>query len=322
MKKYLKYTIKISAIITFSLIIFSSSAGFILAQSNNIDYVPLAPLPGTTKDQCSGSGNALDMLSGSNDCTTNFATYLPGAFNFIVGLSAVLAFVVLTYGGVLYMTSDAINNKKEGRKYIENALWGLGLVLASYVILYTINPQILSFKLKLVQPETSNQSPDILSALAASTAAGTPVTGQAMTQAQIAASNQIAALLGQTANPCTQGQTTNCVNFNGLQQNTITGLQSLSNLCGKCTITITGGTEAGHSVNSSHDNGTAVDIADTQTLSTTIDSNFTQTSQNSDGSCPVWTDSAGNTYLYEQAGDLCGGTTPATGAPHWHITYK
>lgn len=147
-----------SAIITFSLIIFSSSAGFILAQSNNIDYVPLAPLPGTTKDQCSGSGNALDMLSGSNDCTTNFATYLPGAFNFIVGLSAVLAFVVLTYGGVLYMTSDAINNKKEGRKYIENALWGLGLVLASYVILYTINPQILSFKLKLVQPETSTIS--------------------------------------------------------------------------------------------------------------------------------------------------------------------
>ncbi|MCX6701865.1 MAG: hypothetical protein NTX96_01560 [Candidatus Zambryskibacteria bacterium] len=104
-------------------------------QPNN-DYTVLAPLPGI----------------GENGATTNLGTYLPAAFNIAIAVAAVLAFLVITYGGVLYATSDALSGKAQGREYIENAIYGLLLVIGAWVILYTINPQILDFNLSLPRP--------------------------------------------------------------------------------------------------------------------------------------------------------------------------
>src|ERR1035437_70196 len=140
---------KTSATSAILLFLFFSSFGFVQAQTNT-DYTVLAPLPKTTAGNCGG-----DITTGAIDCTTNLQTYLPGAFNLIIGLCAVLAFLVLTYGGVLYMTSDAISGKSSGKEYITNALLGLGLAIASWVILYTINPAILTFKLQMDQPTTA-----------------------------------------------------------------------------------------------------------------------------------------------------------------------
>src|SRR5574343_1172957 len=77
------------------------------------DYVVLTKLPGTTD----AKGVA------------TFQTYLPGAFKLAVGISAVLAFVMITYGGILYTTSDAIQGKSSGKEYITNAIYGLILVI-------------------------------------------------------------------------------------------------------------------------------------------------------------------------------------------------
>jgi hypothetical protein len=97
------------------------------------EYTTLAPLPGTT----------------DNVGNTNLETYLLGVFNLSIGIAAVLAFVMITFGGVMYATSDAISGKSQGREYVENAIWGLLLVIAAWVILYTINPNILTFKLSI-----------------------------------------------------------------------------------------------------------------------------------------------------------------------------
>lgn len=110
--------------------------------SANQDYVVLAPLPGTTKDGCVG-----------DDCTTTLEKYLPGAFNLMVGVAAALAFIMITWGGVMYATSDALSSKTEGKGYIENAVWGLLLVIGAWVILNTINPQILKFDSVLPRAE-------------------------------------------------------------------------------------------------------------------------------------------------------------------------
>jgi hypothetical protein len=77
------------------------------------------------------------------------ATYLPGIFNLTLGVSAVLAFVMITYAGIQYMTTDAVFKKAEARSTLNGALGGLLLVLASYAILYTINPKILEFNLNI-----------------------------------------------------------------------------------------------------------------------------------------------------------------------------
>jgi hypothetical protein len=110
------------------------------------DYTVLTPLPCTTT-----------MNDGNPDCgkeskTTNLDTYLPGVLRFSILLSAFLAFVMISYGGFLYMTSDSINNKSEGKGYINNAIIGLLLVLSSYSILYTINPKLVKFNLEIPTP--------------------------------------------------------------------------------------------------------------------------------------------------------------------------
>lgn len=99
------------------------------------DYVVLAPLPGIG-----------DAASGGK---TTLETYLPNAFNLMVGVAAALAFIMITWGGVMYATSDALSSKTDGKKFIEDAVWGLLLVIGAWIILNTINPQILNFNLSL-----------------------------------------------------------------------------------------------------------------------------------------------------------------------------
>ena len=115
---------------------------FGMAQTNDSgQYTPLSPLPCTTGSDCKTVNQ-----------TTNLSTYLPGLFKFSIYLAAFMAFVMITYGGIQYMTTDNFANKKAGKDTIEKAVWGLLLVIGAYAILYTINPQILSFNLSLPTP--------------------------------------------------------------------------------------------------------------------------------------------------------------------------
>ena len=126
-----------------TILVFVLFAGVMVYAQTDNKYTTLAPLPNTTS--CGAD-------SGTN-CTADLTSYLPGIFNLSIGIAAVLAFVMITYGGILYMTTDAISGKTQGREYITNALWGLLLVIGAYVILYTINPQILNFNLILEKPK-------------------------------------------------------------------------------------------------------------------------------------------------------------------------
>lgn len=84
--------------------------------------------------------------------TTTLETYIPSMFTLIIAVGAAMAFVVITYGGILYATTDNLGNKQEGRKYIENAVYGLIILIGSYAILNTINPQLVRFDLNIRTP--------------------------------------------------------------------------------------------------------------------------------------------------------------------------
>ena len=100
------------------------------------EYQLLAPLPGVPAT-----------------VNQNFATYAQSIITLIIGLSAVLAVLMIMFGGFMYMTGEAINTKEEGRQTMLNAIYGLLLLLACYLILNTINPQLLNLDLK---PERSS----------------------------------------------------------------------------------------------------------------------------------------------------------------------
>lgn len=74
--------------------------------------------------------------------------YLNGLYLLGIGIASGLAVVYITIGGIEYMVSASAGKKEEGRKKIIAAVGGLLLALASFVILNTINPELLQFNLQ------------------------------------------------------------------------------------------------------------------------------------------------------------------------------
>ncbi len=72
-------------------------------------------------------------------------TYLRYIYLFGLGLVGIAALAALVYGGFNYMLSGTITSKEEAKKYIWGAISGLLLALAAYLILNTINPDLVSW---------------------------------------------------------------------------------------------------------------------------------------------------------------------------------
>lgn len=137
---------------TFSLLLIGIALlpTFIFGQMN-LPYEPLAPLPGTTGDCADGTGQCID-----------FERYLPTVFTLLIGFAGVIAVVQIVIGGVMYLSTDAIQGKSAGRAKIFNALTGLILIIASYIILNTINPRALNLNLTIQSynpPQVGREEP-------------------------------------------------------------------------------------------------------------------------------------------------------------------
>ncbi len=85
------------------------------------------------------------VVNGTSQQSVNIATYLGEMFKIGIGLAGIFAVFMIIWGGFEYATTDAIGGKSAGKEKIEGALWGLGLALGSYLILNTINPELLKF---------------------------------------------------------------------------------------------------------------------------------------------------------------------------------
>ena len=69
-------------------------------------------------------------------------TYINYIFKFSIALAAFLSVIMIIWGGFEYMLSEALPLKLEGKARIYNAITGLLMVLASYLILRTIDPRL------------------------------------------------------------------------------------------------------------------------------------------------------------------------------------
>jgi len=96
-------------------------------------YTPLADYDGILEPAISGG----------------FSSYLNTMMGIMIAVAAVAAVVMIVAGGLQYMTTDAVNNKADGKKKITSAIGGLILALSSWLILNTINPNILEFDFKV-----------------------------------------------------------------------------------------------------------------------------------------------------------------------------
>lgn len=101
----------------------------------NLGYTPLEPIPGL-----SPTNGVWDLTS-----PAGFAAFINALFTILISAGALIAVLMLTLGGVQYMTSSSVGNKTAGLDRAKAALWGILLIAGIWLILNTINPQLLNF---------------------------------------------------------------------------------------------------------------------------------------------------------------------------------
>lgn len=95
------------------------------------------------------------LFSGVLQGTPSLSVFLNRAFEIAISIGAILAVLRILYGGALYMGTDAFGKKARAKSILQDAVLGLLLLLATYLILKQINPALLNFEFNL--PATSAQ---------------------------------------------------------------------------------------------------------------------------------------------------------------------
>ncbi len=78
----------------------------------------------------------------SGGCYT-LTQYLNGIFVTIIGIAGILAVVMIVICGIRLMTAASAGGKSEAKKCITNAIFGVLIAIGSWLLLNTLNPQLL-----------------------------------------------------------------------------------------------------------------------------------------------------------------------------------
>ncbi len=141
--------------------------------NGQLGYTPLEPVSNTITQYGTSAG---------------LSSYLSSLYTLAVTIGGLLAVALLVVGGVRYMLSEAFTDIDKAKRQMRSALWGLLVILGSFLILYTINPTLLRFNLDIPRP---NQQPSSTFApvtgglnLGGSGGGGNLVNNSALTDAQ------------------------------------------------------------------------------------------------------------------------------------------
>lgn len=85
-----------------------------------------------------------EQISKLFDPNSSLGDFFNGLFYTALAVGAMLAVLRLGYAGFMYMTSDVWSSKQKATEMIQQAVTGLLLLLAVYLILFQINPDILN----------------------------------------------------------------------------------------------------------------------------------------------------------------------------------
>ncbi len=236
------------------------------------------------------TGNSYEFLDSSvfglnNSQSLNFIDYAKLIYQTILSIVVVLSIIQVAIGGMEYIASGAGGAKGDGKQRITNALLGLLIALASYLILSTIDPSFVKFNLTLDAIQTTSIPTPGNGNGGGGGLPGNPgngggtggnhqyPSGVGLTEDE--ARNQLAdknVKINNDGRICggltydqykVQHNGLSCTNLDGLSQESIDQIIQLKRDC-NCEVMITGGTEAGHSAGGTYGahapGGTAIDI--------------------------------------------------------------
>lgn len=198
------------------------------------EYKLLAPIPGLIP------GNVVkdDFRLGD---------FINRLLKIILGLCVALSVIMIVIGGIQWMLTDSFISKNEGKERIKNALLGLGLALGSYILLSTINPNLLNLNFGLekqeivinpdfIETDKPHQSENgkFCSGMFTENSKWTPPSDDTI-RTQLRNLN-----ISINKNNCSEVGESNCTSVKDLNLDYV---KKLKELCPSCQITITGGTE-------------------------------------------------------------------------------
>ncbi|MBU1956314.1 pilin [Patescibacteria group bacterium] len=288
--------------------------------------------------------SSLEPIPGVDYSTPeNPGSYLASLIKVIIGITTALAVLIITIAGIEHILGAGKEDARTAAKEkMYGALIGLIIALASYLILNTINPNLLNLDLSMPEinatapapPPTAYQTcmskclekrrddglitttDDGIAQCQDPTECGPPPVaygppGGANNDAEIRAYLKKTAGITINKDNCAFYGATNCTSLDGLRENTIAGLLSLQaglqTVCSGCVVNVTGGIEAGHSLG--HSNGYKVDISLNPNIDAYITEHFTRAGTRSGPhGGPIYKDANGNEYVKE--------------SNHWDITFK
>ncbi len=221
---------------------------------------------------------------------TSPADFVSRFYKIALGVVGGAALGVLVYGAILWTVSGAISSKQDAMEWIWAAIWGIVLLLGAYLILNTINPDLVKLKNpdQLLVPGTTNLTSS------AYAAGGLPEEQPRQTLA----ANGIG-----VKGVCSTGQSTGCVNLNGIQSKTIDEALSLVSGAGSNNVFVTAGTEGCGTVHAvgvySHCNGYKIDLRLNANLNNYITQNFKKISNRTSDGAAQYVSPSGAVYALE-----------------------
>lgn len=84
--------------------------------------------------------------------------YMRYVYFFMLGTVGIAAFISLVWYGVMWIYSGIVEKKSEALEGIKNTFIGLGLAFGAYIILYTVNPDIVSLRAPTLSPIDATQT--------------------------------------------------------------------------------------------------------------------------------------------------------------------
>ena len=138
MKKQNKNKIIQSALL-FLLVLFFA---FPVFAADEISFTPQIAIPGSDKITSN------DLKNG-----TAIGKYITIIYNYSIGAVGILATITMMWGGVRWLTAGG--NKEavaDAQSWIKGSLTGLVLMMCSYIILHTVNPDLTYFRPIVITP--------------------------------------------------------------------------------------------------------------------------------------------------------------------------
>lgn len=278
----------------------------------------LVPLTGFAAEGFFGSIVPDRVLQCAPYCEAcDLVALFDNVLRFAVYFSAIVATLMFTYAGFLYVTASAKqDNITQAKKIFGDVFTGFVFILGAWLIINVIMSIFVEEKAYPWNEIECEGYRDVTVFVPGPPGIDSSIPGGSGGYAQVPAdtllshSDALDALqkagVDVTSTSGPDGVQSGCIgdgctSLRGIQERTVEQVIALKEGCGvDCKVIVTGGTERGvHATNGGHEKGYKVDLEDTPSLNKYIEESGKFTRSGTQNGYPAYKDSCGNTYLKE-----------------------